>query len=35
AGRNIAVIVVAPGAFATDFGGGAVSDNEHVAQLER
>ena len=33
AGRNIAVNVVAPGAIATDFGGGAVRDNEHVAQL--
>jgi NAD(P)-dependent dehydrogenase (short-subunit alcohol dehydrogenase family) len=33
AGRNIAVNVVAPGAIATDFGGGAVRDNDHVAQL--
>ncbi|WP_158800245.1 SDR family oxidoreductase [Pedobacter sp. L105] len=28
--RGIAVNVVAPGAIATDFGGGAVRDNEHV-----
>ncbi|NSL87716.1 SDR family NAD(P)-dependent oxidoreductase [Chitinophaga solisilvae] len=31
--RGIAVNVVAPGAIATDFGGGLVRDNEHVNQL--
>jgi NAD(P)-dependent dehydrogenase (short-subunit alcohol dehydrogenase family) len=32
-GRGIAVNVVAPGAIATDFGGGAVRDNAQVNQM--
>ena len=31
--RGIAVNVVAPGAIETDFGGGAVRDNEHINQF--
>lgn len=32
-GRGIAVNTIAPGAIATDFGGGAVRDNAQVAQM--